>query len=232
MWDFFKQNNKREESDTEAPRKKGILLFFFILWDELWELIKLNVIFIAFCIPIVTIPAAITSINKVTMFFFIGKPVNTFEGFFETFKAEWKRASAIGWIYILLLGLFSFGAAVYLNFFANIPLFLISVMMVAFLLFVGFNLFPSLAVLDMKTVAVLKNSALLALLRLPQNILTLVIAGGLSFFLVLTLPVSLPVLMLLYFSLISLITSFCAYYTFKKFVFDKPEESIEDTQDI
>ncbi len=49
---------------TEPPPEKGIRRFGFLLWNHFWKLITLNLLFIAFCIPVVTIPAAFCGMNR------------------------------------------------------------------------------------------------------------------------------------------------------------------------
>ena len=51
----------------DAPQKKGFARYFEILWREFFPLIKLNLLFIISCLPIVTIPAALTAMNRITV---------------------------------------------------------------------------------------------------------------------------------------------------------------------
>jgi uncharacterized membrane protein YesL len=42
----------------DAPKKTGLALFFDIIAREWWEIIKLNILFLLACLPLVTLPAA------------------------------------------------------------------------------------------------------------------------------------------------------------------------------
>lgn len=50
---------------TEAPPERGIRRFGFLLWNHMWKLVTLNLLFLAFSIPVVTMPAAMCGMNRV-----------------------------------------------------------------------------------------------------------------------------------------------------------------------
>ena len=217
LTDWFNREPKKE-IEKNAPQKQGIVLFFEVLGREHWELCKLNLIMIISCTPIITIPAAITAMSKVMMFMFMDKPVDTFGDFFATFKAEWKRSTLVGLIYIPLLVMTMFGQYFYSNVMENFLLYTISMLASAIVLIVGFYLFPMIAVMDINLRGILKNAILLAFLRMPQNILTLIVMVLLSLFVLLLLPASILIILFIHFAMIGLITNFCAYTALKKFV--------------
>jgi hypothetical protein len=51
----------------DAPTRKGLALFGEIVGREWWELVKLNLLFIVFALPLVTLPAAAFATTRVTL---------------------------------------------------------------------------------------------------------------------------------------------------------------------
>ena len=216
--DKWYNREPKKEIEKNSPEKQGAALFFSVFWREFWELCKLNLILILFCIPVVTIPAALTAMHKIMMFMFMDRPVYTFSDFFAAFKAEWKRASIAGVIYFPILAVTAFGMFFYSAVLVSYVLYIISMLVCAVVLIVGFYLFPMLAVLDMNLKGIFKNAVLLAFLRMPQNVLTLTIIVLLAMLAWMFLPPSIIAVLLIFFTLIGFITTFCAYTGLRKFV--------------
>ena len=53
------------KKDSEASPKSGIKRFGYVLFHNFWRLIALNCLFLAFCLPVVTIPASLCGLNRV-----------------------------------------------------------------------------------------------------------------------------------------------------------------------
>ena len=51
----------------DEPSKRGISLFFQLFIMRFWDILKLNIIFILYCIPIVTIAPAFSAMSSITM---------------------------------------------------------------------------------------------------------------------------------------------------------------------
>jgi len=212
------EQEPKKEIDVNAPPKQGLALFFSVLRNEFWELIKLNLVFIIFCLPAVTIPAAITAMSKITIKMLMDQPVYVFSEFLSSFKAEWKRATIVGAIYFPLLAATLYGQYIYLNIMENFILYAASIFLSIILITAGFYIFPMIAVLDTDLKGVLKNAVLLVFIRAPHNVLALIAAAALALFVLVFFPLSSLLVILILFSLTNLITTFCAYTGIKKFV--------------
>ena len=215
--DWYNKEPKAEIKEDETP-KQGAALFFDVLRREFWGICKLNLIFILFCIPVVTIPTALTAMSRVMMFMIMDKHVNPFADFLAAFKAEWKRATVAGLVYFPLLALTVFGLYFYANVVENYILYTLSILACVGVLIVGFYLFPILAAIDLKLKEIFKNAVLLTFARIPQNVLALIIVAALTFLVVAFLPPTIFVVLFIFFALFGLITTFCAYTGLKKHV--------------
>ncbi|MCL2670554.1 MAG: DUF624 domain-containing protein [Clostridiales bacterium] len=88
---------------TGPPPEKGIKRFFFILWNHFWKLILLNLLFLAFCIPILTIPAAFCGMNRVLIKLVHEGHCDLWQDFIREFKSSFFKSLPFGVLYAFLL---------------------------------------------------------------------------------------------------------------------------------
>ena len=84
--------------DKDAPPKTGLALFFEIFIREFWALVKLNVLFLLTCIPIVTIGAAMGAMTKVTVRMVRDIPNDVWYDYWRGFRENWKASTVLGLI--------------------------------------------------------------------------------------------------------------------------------------
>ena len=101
------KQNKRE---IRAERTE-FAQFCAMAFGELWYLLKLNLLFLTACIPIVTVPMAVTAGLRITSSLAAGKQPPLWRAFCSAFFGEWKRALACGWALTLLQALAGFVCA-------------------------------------------------------------------------------------------------------------------------
>ena len=208
--------------DKNAPQKTGFALFFEILWREFWEILKLNMLFLLFCLPVVTIPAAMTAMGGVTLTMVRDENHFLFQDFWRVFKREFGRSLGAGWL--LLLGMAATGYGVYFysamtawGWMRIVPS---ALGVVAFLILfsMSFYVFSQLAMLDLPFRAVLKNAFYLTFVRMSKNLIMMVLVGLILFISVGLLPYSTPAVAMLIFSICSLIVSFHTYPAIKQYL--------------
>lgn len=85
------------------PPEKGIKRFGFLLWTHLWKLVGLNMLFVAFCIPVVTIPAAVCGMNRVLIKLVREGNCFLWDDFWTEFKADLFKSLPFGLLYAFLL---------------------------------------------------------------------------------------------------------------------------------
>lgn len=71
--------------------------------SRLMELALLNIMFLIFCIPIITIGASSTALYSVTLKMVRNEESNVCSGFVQAFKKNFKQSTII-WIYLLIAG--------------------------------------------------------------------------------------------------------------------------------
>ena len=80
----------------DAPAKTGLALFADILAREWWEMVKLNILFLLACLPVVTLPAALAAMARVSVAFVEDRNTYLLRDFTEAFLHYFWRATAWG----------------------------------------------------------------------------------------------------------------------------------------
>lgn len=221
----------------DLPPKKGLDLFFDIVKREFWDLIKLNLLFILFSLPIITAGAAYAAMTKITTRMIWDKNVYVFHDFMEAFRKEFKRSFPTGIGVMVVYYLIFISARFYLQmsgenrFFLFIFFFLCLVTFIITLALVF--LFPLLVNVDLPYKATIKNSFLLGIVCIKQSLPCLLVTFGLLAIIYLFLPLvfSMPLIFIFMAAFISLINSFAAWPGIKKFVLRDPSEETPDEND-
>ena len=145
----------------------------FTALNKLTDLIILNLLFIVCCIPIFTIGASCTAMAYVTQKQKDGREGYIWKSFFHSFKQNFFQATII-WMCMLALAVFMLiDMQIVKNMAGNsaavLKIFLIAGAVIWFMIF---NVvFPLLAKFDNKTLATVKNAALIAVANAPKTIL-------------------------------------------------------------
>ena len=97
---FDKINNRRfapaAKDMLEAPPKGGAKRFWFLFATHFGKLIRLNLLFLAFCAPIITIPAALCGMNRVLIKLVRDGHCYLWSDFIGEFKASFWKSLPFG----------------------------------------------------------------------------------------------------------------------------------------
>jgi len=81
---------------TEPPPQGGWRRFFFVLGTHFWKLISLNLLFLVFSIPVMTIPAALCGMNRVLIKLYRDGNCFVWTEFIKEFRANLFKAIPFG----------------------------------------------------------------------------------------------------------------------------------------
>lgn len=210
--------------DPERKRT-GVELYLYRIWCHVGQLCGANLLFLLFCLPVITIPAAYTALCRVTVRMVREEPVHVWSDFFAAFRSCFVKSLPVALVTFLAPVLAFYVVPFYRTYAQQNSMFLIPLGIVAlatvFQLMMGFYAYPMLACLELDAGTVIRNSALLTLAKLPQNLLTLGICGLLWLIVVLLLPLSLALVVFLFFSALSLAANSRAWPVIVEYVVRK-----------
>lgn len=132
MWRFGAHRRDVKEIDRNAPPKTGAALFVEIVAREWWELFKLNLLMVLFALPIVTIPAMLVATTRITTTMIRDENHYLWRDFWESFRKEFWRATAVGWAFGAAVALGVAAVVVYARAAAVEPLFVLAVVVSLF----------------------------------------------------------------------------------------------------
>lgn len=176
LFDYTKPGKGVNKSE---PQKKRFFFFFELYFRKFWKIITLNLIYLLFCLPIVTIGPATAALMKICKEMSNEKGIFLWSDFVEAFKKNFKQGFAMGIIDLV----FAFLLACCLWFYyhqaiAQDSLFyyiLLGVAISALLIVIMMNyyVFLMIPVLDMKLGAMIKNSFIMVAMGIKTNLCTL-----------------------------------------------------------
>jgi len=207
--------------DPGEPEKTGLARFGQILSIECVTLVKLNLLFLVSCVPLVTIPPAVFAMNHVVRMMVLDQPVTCLYHYKTAFKRHWKRGYAAFFLTAGPLVLSGCGAWFYLsraaagNALFFLPFMLCSTVFLLTLLASAY--FYSLLTTERSVRECLRLSLLLGAGRPFRAVLAALSVYGTLAAAVLGFPLSLLYLVLMGFSLPCLLGSFFVRTELKRF---------------
>lgn len=114
---FFRKDYAKPGPGVERdePEKTGVARLAEIFSIECVTLVKLNLLFLLSCLPVVTIPAAVFAMNRVTRRMVLDQPVTLLYHYKTAFRKEWRRAYAAFFTVAVPLVLSACGVWFYLS---------------------------------------------------------------------------------------------------------------------
>lgn len=207
--------------------KSRIKLFFEIFFRRFWKLIELNVLYVIFCIPIITIGPATAGMTKVLRNFSMERHAYIWTDFFESFKKNFKQSFFVGIADIIALTEIITGCWLYPKIASetgsNSWYILFSLTLSVGIIFIIMNFYIYLMIVstDISMKAIIKNAFFLSCIDLKKNLLTLVIFTVIvAAAIILAIYYQIFLMLMLFFpaAILGLIVCFNCYPTVQKYV--------------
>ena len=180
--------------------------FFYLFWNHAWKLIRLNLLFLACCIPVVTIPASLSALSRALLRMQREENVHIFRDFFRDIKIGFRRSLLPGCILLAGLALSYFGWRVCAQADSGrVPLLVFLLLWIYAVFSFSMYAIPLAAQLDLPLRAVFRNALILLLARSGQNVAALLVVAACTLLLVLTAPFLLPLALFAHFSFCALV---------------------------
>ncbi|MBQ8731859.1 MAG: YesL family protein [Oscillospiraceae bacterium] len=200
----------------DEPKKKRFFLFFELYFRKFWKLMALNLLYILACIPIVTIGPATAGMSYILRNYAREQHAFPLSDFWDNFKSNFKQGFAIGLIDLVCFGMLAYALPFYFNaleasWFYYIPFALCTTAGVL-LLFANFYIFMMMVTFRFTVKQLLKNGFIFACVGMRTNFITLfwilLICVGLPALALITAPIGLVILVLLFFLIIPITVLF------------------------
>jgi uncharacterized membrane protein YesL len=107
----------------DAPKRTGLALVVETMWREGIELMKLNLLFVLACLPVVTIPAAFAAMMRVTLTMAEDRNVYLAEDFVQGLRRHFGRATLMGLGIAAAMAIPGYAACAYAGLAAASPLY-------------------------------------------------------------------------------------------------------------
>lgn len=197
---------------------------------NVWELLKLNLIFIAGCLPVVTAGASLAGLQNAVMRMLRRQSGGAVQDYKRGFRENWKPATAAlvilaGFIFLLMRALLLYWVKRTTLFQV---LFVLSCVVGAAVITAGLYLFPILVTMDIPLRGVCRDAFLLALLQPLKSILMLVTLAALIAVGVLFLPATLLFIVIFGGTLPAFLVGWITWSGMKKYLIRKEAEPAAD----
>lgn len=97
----------------DEPKKTGLALFAQILRREWWDLFRLNLLFIVFSLPVITLPATFAGAVRIAVLMVEDENIYLMREFTGGFRRLFWRATLWGAIFAAVLALSTYGVFIY-----------------------------------------------------------------------------------------------------------------------
>ena len=215
----------------DEPQHSHFVKYFVLIRRKFLELIQLNLLFLLFCLPIVTIGPAMAGFTHVLRSYANEQPVFMFSDFWENFKSNFKQSFVLGLLSLFLSTMLVMGISFYFtNGAENSLMYLPAGILVAiFILFLFANFYIPLMIvtLELPMKNIIKNSVIFAVLGMKSNIFTLLVLALILFFAWFFEGFSLLFFVIIGFSLIGLLIVHNSYRVLKKYAIDPYYAALE-----
>lgn len=165
------RNTVEKEGSGDPPPSGGVKLYLYLLHNHFWKLMKLNLLFVLFSLPVLTLPASLTAANRVCIKLVRDGNVFLWSEFWSEFKSSYAKSLCIAlptvgllfWSVALVVTGGSGGAV-------GTVMLVVAAALAVFALLWSAYAFVLLALLDIPTKAVVRNAFYLMFLGLPYSL--------------------------------------------------------------
>jgi uncharacterized membrane protein YesL len=159
------------------PQRSRFAFFWVLFQRKFWVLIQLNLLYLIFCLPVVTIGPATAAMSYILRQFVNERPVFLLSDFWEQFCQNWKQSLAFSVIQALFIAVMAvsfqyyyYSALEHTWVFAVLGLCFVIILLSVF---ASFYIYLMIVTLDLKLSAIIKNAFIFAILGLKTNFITL-----------------------------------------------------------
>ena len=141
------------------------------------NLVALNILWLICCIPVFTAGAATAALYHTIFQYHTHQDDEIFRPFFRAFCANFKQATLLWVLTLLVAGLVASDLFYLLSWGQGTAVLFLLIVCAVFVLGIQLHLFPLIARFEMNTKALLRTAASLAILHFPATLLVVILNG-------------------------------------------------------
>ena len=219
--------SKGERYAKKMPQK-GVGLFFSVLFSHFNKVLLANAVFLLFSIPIVTIPAALTALNRIYIVLLNDGYVEVWKDFLKEFKASFLNSLLLGIAFGASMALFYIAARVYPQLVNSTQVQTIVFSIASALMIITCVIFSYAFAMNaqfkLRVRDIIKNSALMSVLCIKNSLVLALLSIAFNFVAIYFFPKSLPIMLTLFMAVYQLAVYIAVREPFKKYLMPKPPE--------
>lgn len=213
------------DKTVKYERKKGVLGYFQLLFQNLFDLVLLNFLFILTSLPVITFGVSVLSISKVFIKIISDEPVSPCKEYLFTFKQNFKNEilSSLCFLLFSVISIFSF--LFYFEDAENYSVFYLFA--IISLIFIILNVpvvsfyYPMRAYVELSRLQAVKNSLILTVFSIRKTLLIFFIVALATFSVFALFPYSVMLVLLFYFSVLLFTFVYITFPVIQKNVVNK-----------
>lgn len=244
---LFYNNNVSGRGVAKGAKKKPFFRFWELFANKFWDFFKLNMIYVLFCLPVVTFGPATAALTAMMRNIYLERPQFIWHDFVKYFKENFKQSF---WVGILNIAVTAVGVITFIEY-SKLPkpdtslkvMYALSMAVQVLFFMMNFYIYPQVVALNLKLGNIFRNSLIMVFVNLPGELITLVVSAGMgAIFVFFTLPAVfflpfVPGAMLVFLSV------FCCYPAIQKHIINPfyeqsgevnpeiPDWELEDDED-
>lgn len=177
LFGFFNYEKPGKGVSKDEKKKEGVLLFLTVFFRKFWKIIKINLLYLLFCIPVVTIGPATAALTYILNKYSKEEHAFILSDFWDKFKENFVQG-ILAWIVDLLVygvGLFNLYSFFVISFagpLSNLQFFLVVLTAVYMLVYtvMRFYIYNMITSVKLSFGQILMNSFLLVFARYGANL--------------------------------------------------------------
>ena len=174
-------NNDVSGKGVSKSKKKPFFLFWERFGESFGRLIKINLIYFLFCIPIVTFGPATAAMTALMRNIYLDRPMFVFHDFWKEFKKNFKQSFFIGILDVAVI----VGMIFSYRYFSQVEvdttgklLYALAIAAAVLFIMMNFYIYPQIVAMNMNLGSIVKNSLILVFVNLGGELITLALILG------------------------------------------------------
>lgn len=190
---LFYNNRVSGSGVAKGAKKKPFFRFWELFANKFWDFFKLNMIYVLFCLPVVTFGPATAALTSMMRNIYLERPQFVWHDFVKSFKENFKRSFFVG---LLDIAVAAVGVITFIAYnrqtdpdAALKAAYVMSIVVQVLFFLMNFYIYPQIAALDLKLGDVFQNAMIMVFVNLPGELITLAAVAGIgALFVFFTLP--------------------------------------------